>query len=107
MFKMATFGEDRAQRGAVPVNVALPSDWTLNERQMCDLEMILNDGFAPLKGFMCMSDYQRWELLFGPSTSRASHNSQAHWKKDSAYLRITCINYLFRGDNMAGIFSQK
>ncbi|MFQ6677653.1 MAG: bifunctional sulfate adenylyltransferase/adenylylsulfate kinase [Fidelibacterota bacterium] len=36
---------------------SLPS-WTLNDRQICDIEMILNGGFSPLKGFLTESDYQ-------------------------------------------------
>ncbi|KAL8271218.1 hypothetical protein Esti_004879 [Eimeria stiedai] len=55
---MKTPTEQNTRRGAVPVNVALPSDWTVNERQICDLEMIMNGAFAPLQGFMCLSDYQ-------------------------------------------------
>ena len=31
---------------------------TLNERQVCDLELILNGAFYPLKGFMNKSDYK-------------------------------------------------
>lgn len=30
---------------------------TLNQRQLCDLELLLNGGFAPLQGFMCKADY--------------------------------------------------
>jgi sulfate adenylyltransferase len=29
----------------------------LNNRQVCDLELLLNGGFSPLKGFMSKSDY--------------------------------------------------
>lgn len=32
---------------------------TLNQRQLCDLELILNDGFSPLNGFMNRADYER------------------------------------------------
>jgi sulfate adenylyltransferase len=32
--------------------------WQLTERQLCDLELILNGGFAPLAGFMGMKDYE-------------------------------------------------
>lgn len=32
--------------------------WTLTQRQVCDLELILNEGFAPLTGFMCQADYE-------------------------------------------------
>ena len=29
----------------------------LTERQLCDLELILNGGFSPLAGFMSQADY--------------------------------------------------
>lgn len=35
----------------------LPS-WTLSQRQVCDLELLLNGGFAPLTGFMTQQDYE-------------------------------------------------
>jgi len=31
--------------------------WTLSDRQICDLEMILNGGFSPLSGFLNETDY--------------------------------------------------
>ncbi|MBM3893277.1 bifunctional sulfate adenylyltransferase/adenylylsulfate kinase [Candidatus Dependentiae bacterium] len=31
---------------------------TLTTRQLCDLELLLNEGFAPLKGFMKKADYE-------------------------------------------------
>lgn len=31
--------------------------WDLSERQLCDLEMVLNGGFSPLGGFMGKADY--------------------------------------------------
>ncbi len=33
------------------------SSWTLNDRQICDLEMILNGGYSPLAGFLNEADY--------------------------------------------------
>jgi len=30
---------------------------TLNDRQLCDFEMLLNGGFSPLKGFLGKEDY--------------------------------------------------
>jgi sulfate adenylyltransferase len=33
-------------------------DVTLNERQMCDLELLATGAFSPLKGFMTRSDYE-------------------------------------------------
>ena len=35
---------------------AWPS-WSLADRQMCDLELLLNGGFSPLEGFMGKADY--------------------------------------------------
>jgi sulfate adenylyltransferase len=32
--------------------------WDLTERQICDLELILNGGFSPLTGFMGKADYE-------------------------------------------------
>ena len=32
--------------------------WVLRDRQICDLEMILNGGFSPLKGFLNKKDYE-------------------------------------------------
>ncbi|MGR3341970.1 MAG: bifunctional sulfate adenylyltransferase/adenylylsulfate kinase [Paracoccaceae bacterium] len=34
----------------------LPS-WDLTERQICDLELLMNGGFHPLKGFLGQADY--------------------------------------------------
>ena len=31
---------------------------TLNDRQLCDVEMLLNGGFSPLKGFLGQVDYE-------------------------------------------------
>ncbi|MBN2493493.1 MAG: bifunctional sulfate adenylyltransferase/adenylylsulfate kinase [Deltaproteobacteria bacterium] len=32
--------------------------WTLSERQLCDLELLLSGAFSPLKGFMGRADYE-------------------------------------------------
>lgn len=32
---------------------------SLNQRQLCDLELLLNGGFTPLKTFMSQADYER------------------------------------------------
>lgn len=32
------------------------------QRQLCDLELILNGGFSPLEGFMNESDYNRYSF---------------------------------------------
>jgi sulfate adenylyltransferase len=33
-------------------------DWDLTDRQICDIELLLNGAFSPLKGFMNQTDYQ-------------------------------------------------
>ena len=33
-------------------------DWTLSDRQICDLELILNGGFEPLNGFLGKRDFE-------------------------------------------------
>ena len=32
--------------------------WVLSDRQVCDLELLLNGGFSPLKGFLNKEDYE-------------------------------------------------
>lgn len=32
--------------------------WDLTPRQLCDVELLLNGGFSPLRGFMCRPDYE-------------------------------------------------
>ncbi len=32
--------------------------WDLTPRQLCDLELLLNGGFSPLRGFMTQADYE-------------------------------------------------
>lgn len=38
-------------------SAAWPS-WDLTPRQLCDVELLLNGGFSPLRGFMEQADYQ-------------------------------------------------
>jgi sulfate adenylyltransferase len=33
-------------------------EWDLGSRQMCDLELLLNGGFSPLRGFLGRADYE-------------------------------------------------
>ena len=39
------------------MDAALLPGWDLKQRQICDLELLMNGGFAPLKGFMGQKDY--------------------------------------------------
>jgi sulfate adenylyltransferase len=43
--------------GLQAASQAWPS-WDLTPRQLCDLELLLNGGFSPLKGFMTKADYE-------------------------------------------------
>ena len=46
---------DSAQKLKVEAG-ELPS-WDLTPRQICDLELLMNGGFSPLKGFLSQADY--------------------------------------------------
>jgi sulfate adenylyltransferase len=47
------------QRAGVLKNIVLNlPDITLNDRQLCDLELLANGAFSPLTGFMNRSDYE-------------------------------------------------
>jgi len=34
------------------------TSWDLTPRQVCDLELLANGGFSPLRGFLCRKDYE-------------------------------------------------
>ena len=46
---------DSAQK--LKVEAADLTSWDLNPRQICDLELLMNGGFNPLKGFLTEEDY--------------------------------------------------
>jgi len=47
------------ERAAILKDIVLNlADVTLNDRQLCDLELLANGAFSPLKGFMTRSDYE-------------------------------------------------
>ena len=50
---MLSLEESEQLKKEIPVNCTI----TLNQRQLCDLEMILNNSMNPLNGFMSESDY--------------------------------------------------
>ncbi len=39
------------------IDAAEMPSWDLTQRQLCDLELLMNGGFHPLKGFMSRADY--------------------------------------------------
>ena len=49
-------GEQRAEQ-LKALSRDYPS-WDLAARQLCDLELLLNGGFSPLRGFLCRRDYE-------------------------------------------------
>jgi sulfate adenylyltransferase len=44
--------------------------WDLTERQLCDLELLINGGFSPLRGFLTRADYEsvRDDMRLGDGT---------------------------------------
>ncbi|PCH43783.1 ATP-sulfurylase [Wolfiporia cocos MD-104 SS10] len=48
---------DELLHDALKAEAATLSDIVLTERQLCDLELIINGGFSPLEGFMNEADY--------------------------------------------------
>ena len=50
---------DGPQRETLLEESSTLSEITLSERQLCDLELIMNGGFSPLEGFMNQADYER------------------------------------------------
>ena len=56
------------ERSAILKDIVLNlPDITLNDRQLCDLELLATGAFSPLTGFMNRSDY---ESVFGSITPR-------------------------------------
>ena len=49
--------EDDAARELKSHSKEWPS-WDLTARQVCDVELLLNGGFSPLRGFMNKADYE-------------------------------------------------
>tara|TARA_Y100000589_G_scaffold71533_1_gene64006 strand:- start:413 stop:2113 length:1701 start_codon:yes stop_codon:yes gene_type:complete len=43
---------------ALKKNIANLKSWDLTQRQICDLELIMNGGFNPLSGFLGQEDYK-------------------------------------------------
>lgn len=50
---------DAPQRMALLQESKSLPEIALTERQLCDLELIMNGGFSPLEGFMGKADYER------------------------------------------------
>ncbi len=54
--KQLYLGEAAAE--AVKKTARNYKSWDLSERQLCDLELILNGAFSPLEGFLGQGDYE-------------------------------------------------
>ncbi len=63
----------------------LPS-WDLTPRQICDLELLMNGGFHPLKGFLGQADYDR--VVAGDAAGRRHALADAdHARRDRGLRR--------------------
>jgi sulfate adenylyltransferase len=50
---------DEAAAGEAKRRSGARKSWDLSERQLCDLELLLNGGFSPLEGFLGREDHER------------------------------------------------
>jgi sulfate adenylyltransferase len=48
-----------AEREVLRRDALLLPSWELTERQLCDLELLMNGAFSPLEGFMARVDYEQ------------------------------------------------
>ncbi|MEP7072405.1 MAG: bifunctional sulfate adenylyltransferase/adenylylsulfate kinase, partial [Verrucomicrobiota bacterium] len=49
---------DESRRAQIKADSQDIPSWDLTPRQLCDLELLLNGGFSPLRGFMTRADYE-------------------------------------------------
>ena len=50
---------DSGEAGLIKKDAVGYPTWDLTQRQLCDLELLLNGGFSPLTGFLKRADYER------------------------------------------------
>jgi ATP sulfurylase len=55
----------------------------VRQRQLCDLELIINGGFSPLEGFMNQADYDRSVILKNVVGARDQTKLSAAWSRIS------------------------
>ena len=55
--KLCTHIPDEGYLNEIKIDILQLKSWTLTDRQLCDIELILNGGFSPLDGFMNQVDY--------------------------------------------------
>lgn len=79
----------------------LPESWTLDSREMCDLELLLNGGFAPLEGFMCEQTYlsvlqhmkldsgEVWPVPIVLAIPKSAMTSNIHWQEQQQHSMTT------------------
>ncbi len=55
--KLCSHIPDEGYLNEIKIDILQLKSWTLTDRQLCDIELILNGGFSPVDGFMNQDDY--------------------------------------------------
>lgn len=86
---------DAVSAASSSASVDLPSDWTLSDRDLCDLEMLLSGAFAPLKGYHSREDYlsvlnemrlttgEVWPIPIVLAIPKSATSPNVHWMQRS------------------------
>ena len=56
--KLCNLIVDKKRKIEIFKEFSVYESYTLNDRQLCDLEMLLNGGFSPLEGFIDRLEYE-------------------------------------------------
>lgn len=109
---------DYFKRASLKQEAASLSRWVLTERQLCDIELILNGGFSPLDGFLSQDDYDRvvresrlqdgtlWPIPITLDVNKKfaesliSGSRVALWQDDETPVAVITVGDVYRPDKL-------